>query len=374
MLVKTISTILMAILLSACALDPYDLRSSDNIIFPRPSTPTFLKSLRCEMITFLVQNRLRAIFNDEHIKLARSYLESKDQRYKDEIALVRRYPYINLDSSQHAFIQADLKNIESFSGTVGANWRFVAAPGLHSNTPLFGPSYNQTRTFETIEPIVLPQYADFGPLKFFGPPEGGKIPPISKFTKIYLPHPAEDEGWFCYGSLYGNGSTTLEDAINDTYLLMINDPIYRSKVAFERIYVDGTTMAQWLMSKSQDMAEAYNYPVHTNYESMIPGQLQYNFTLDVKPGIEIKDSIIGKSVTPFSIDLNASYDHSSAFSIIFNTPYAVASNSAKQGNTCVFSIKAGLCTDKDQKPLGLGSRLESLPERYDLSVSPRVTR
>jgi hypothetical protein len=81
--------------LESCALDPYNLTDPETILGVEVKSTDVMKSIRCEIVTFLVENRLRsAIWNEE--------VGSIDQIHpppdiQDRVDVVRNYPFIPMD-------------------------------------------------------------------------------------------------------------------------------------------------------------------------------------------------------------------------------------------------------------------------------------
>jgi hypothetical protein len=326
--------ILNTFILSACSLDPYELRGSSQIANIGPRNSVFLKSLRCEMITFMVENRLRAFIWEQRLPRVRQLLANKNPDYTMEIEYLSQFPYIDLDATQYSSIQADLKNIDTAAASLGVDWKYVARSNSNFDSYGFGLSYNDTRTFQTVEPIALPQYADFGPLKSFDPRDGSAPPKAIKYTTLYAAQPDEDAAFYCYKSFYRIKSATVEEARADVHHLLTNDGVYADLINFQRIFVDNVPMAEWLMNKSVEMASGYQ-TIHTTYETVIPGQLQYGFTLELKPSADFGYTGVSNVINPITAGLSLGTQHTSNFIIFFNTPYSQAALQAKLGNTCV---------------------------------------
>lgn len=354
--VSRISAVLLLMLICGCAGDPYHLAGPGHIGIVGPTSPKFLKSIRCEMVTFLVINRLRANLWRERLPALRRALEDKNANYREGIAYLKKFPFIDIDATQYASIQADLKYIDNMSLSSGFDWQFIAQPDVLYQTYGVGPGLSQSRTFQSIEPIALPQYADFGPLKNFGPPNDPKLPKASKYTRLYASQPAEDEEFYCYDSFYQSESADIEDAIFDVQKLVVNDAEYHKYVRFSRIYVDGHTLAEWLQLKTIDMSSNYQ-TIHATYETVIPGQLVYNFTLFLKPSISVGYKAFGGLLNTLSAGAGGGIEHSSNFSIYFNTPYSQAALQAKGGNTCVGKVVDGVCRVKQITPNLLPDRV-----------------
>ena len=85
-------------------------------------------------------------------------------------------------------------------------------------------------------------------------------------------------------------------------------------------------------------------------ESVLPGQLEYSFILDVKPALDSKFTFTDNFYSPIIPDISASLEHSTMFTLYLNTPYALASLQAKGGNSCIGVTKDGVCTPEPVLP------------------------
>jgi hypothetical protein len=292
-------------------------------------TDKFVKSLRCEVLTFIVENRLRLkIYND-----AVAETQSRpDQVSIDNLhRLLENYPFIQLDEAQYAALGVDIKNINIATLNAPVDWK--TTKGVVVRDTHLGPSMAETNTFEYIPPLAIPQYADLGPTVSFNPP--GKRPPrAALWSSIYNFQPTTDESFYCYRSLALSHSVTAEDAANEIETLLLEGPGAKDFAQYERIYVGPVTLAKWL----QDMTGQLGYNSHTSfdtYESVVVGQIGYTFTLDFKPSIDAKYTYMDLVVNPFVPELSASVEHSGQFTIVLNTVSSVPATTAKQGNTCI---------------------------------------
>ena len=57
---KRLSHLALMVSISGCATSPYQLGDTDQIAAMGPRNPSVIRSLRCEITTFLVENKLRS--------------------------------------------------------------------------------------------------------------------------------------------------------------------------------------------------------------------------------------------------------------------------------------------------------------------------
>ncbi|WP_157235094.1 hypothetical protein [Methylosinus sp. LW4] len=331
-------SLLMSISLSACALDPFTLDDPSTFAELSPDLPTVVKSLRCEVTTFIVENRLRSqIWHDILTKSGTSINESDADHAS---SILRDYPYIEIDSKQFAAIGFDVKNITNLGINIQNDWK---RPHLNiSRTFHIGPTYSDTRTFEYAPPMAIAQVADLGPGKNFYKPGTPKIPPASAYTGAYFYHPTTDEHFYCYKSLAYSNSKTLFDAANEIQQLVEHTKSYSQYAQFQRIYVGERTLAHWLQDKAADLTKN-RHTMFPTPESIAIGQIYYTFTLDAKPGIDARYTLTATVINPFIPDISGSLEHSMMFYVTLNTPDAAISLGAKQGNACNKEVKDAKC-------------------------------
>jgi hypothetical protein len=338
--IKYASICLLCVLIQGCALFTHQLDDPNQILGVALNTEGLVKSLRCEIITFIVENRLRyEIWSEKTKKILdpkTSKIIAKNQQDFDDIAsIVKTYPFINLDETQYAALGIDLKNINTVTVNTPNDWK-----NSYKNSPVtrdyhIGPSIAETDTFEYVPPLAIPQNADLGPAVSYNPPDHPKLPGAARFSTIYFYHPKNDakNHYYCYKSLAHSSSSTLIEAATDVQLLLTNEDRAPDFTNFDRIYVGKVTLANWL----QNMAKQLNYNSHTilpTPENVLVGQIAYTFTLDVKPSIDLKYTYMANVISPFAPELSAGVEHSGQFSIYLNTPQSVPATQAKGGNSC----------------------------------------
>src|SRR5579872_4770389 len=109
----------------------------ENVQDPGQQVPVaaVLKSLRCELITFLEANRLR---RQEFTKL---HLLDFQNAFEN-------YAYLDLDDKEYASIEVDLKTIDTLGLSLGIDQKFPYGPGgAFSKTWHLGPAATTTLTY-----------------------------------------------------------------------------------------------------------------------------------------------------------------------------------------------------------------------------------
>ncbi|WP_316172495.1 MULTISPECIES: hypothetical protein [unclassified Bradyrhizobium] len=270
------------------------------------------KALRCEIITFLEANRLRRAAFPGAVN-ALGYQAAIDQ-----------FSYIDLDEGKYGALQVDLKTIDTVGLTLGVDWKTAPIPSGKSQTWHLGPSLNGFKTYTRTTVFALPQDGKLGPSKRN----------MQSKSDLAGEDGAEDAGFFCY--VEPPSERPLKRTVADIEALVAHQIPEVEK--FERIYVDGTaTLAQWLeRTISREMAKSW-LAKGDYMESVYAGQLQYSFALDIKPGIDLKYTLIANSISPLVPDLSASRENSGTFTLNLNTQHVVAAFGAKNGSALIAS-------------------------------------
>jgi hypothetical protein len=294
----------ISIPISGCAAI-YDVVQDPGALVPVASV---LKSLRCEIMTFLVANRFR---KDAFLK---TYASDFSEAFN-------KYAYIDLDDQEYGTIQADLKTIDSLGLSIGIDQKSnFGATNQFSKTWHLGPSYNATWTYTRSDVFAVAQNATLGPTAQTGP----------LIKQLYGAADRQDANFFCYVANKNNHD--LDYSLEAIESLSYHDrPDLEN---FDRIWVIGVgsmTLSKWLEVMAKEFAK--NYLAQGPFtESIIPGQLNYSFSLEAKPSLDLKYTLISKLYNPLVPDLTVSKDDISTFSMYLNTPSAKAAYGAKNGN------------------------------------------
>jgi len=281
----------------------------ENVQDPGQLVPvaSVLKSIRCEVITFLVANRIRR-------------QEFLNWHLVDFQTAFDKYAYLDLDDKEYATVQVDLKTIDTLGLSLGIDQKFPYGPGgAFSHTSHLGPADTSTWTYSRSNLFAVTQNATLGPT----PQSGLKVP------QLYGDADRQDASFFCYTATKDQAPQYSAEAVES--LVLHQRPDLEN---FHRIWVVGgetMTLARWLEIMAAEMAK--NYLAQGPYtESLIPGQINYTYTLEVKPSFDLKYTLISHAYNPLIPDVNFSKDDTSTFSLYLNTAYAKAAYGAKNGN------------------------------------------
>lgn len=286
----------------------------ESSVDPGTTVPvnTVFKALRCEIMTFLEANRMRRAAFPSAVKTI---------GYQ---AAIEHYSFIDLDEAKFGALQVDLKTIDTVGLTLGVDWKSAPNVSGNSQTWHLGPSLNGFKTYTRTTVFALPQDGKLGP----------SIRNSRSKARLAGDAGTEDSGFFCY--LEAPSERPLKRTLADIEELVAHR--LPEVEQYERIYVDGTgTLASWLETTiSREMAKSW-LAKGDYMEAVYAGQLQYSFALDIKPGIDLKYTLIANTISPLVPDLSASRENSGTFTLNLNTQHVVAAFAAKNGNAIIAS-------------------------------------
>jgi hypothetical protein len=352
-----------------CSLNPMSIDDPQLIAGLVPQAPgmaDIVKSLRCEIETFLVANRVRGEIANNYLNIltGRNGSDKIDPNKDREAFLtalkkISDHASFDVDENQFGYLSIDFKNTHAFNASLPWDFKKIEKGG-NSRDWHYGPGITDTRTSELTVPVAIRQDADFGPSDQLLHPGYNykKDPEVNvmaiKVSKLFLersPYDPADEDFYCYKSLsnsripnerqYRNTSKldwqVLEYADVIIQGLVSNEPEYASYPNYVRITVgvQGTTLAKWL----QDQAVAKRYklgsPFASSTEAVNIGQYVYQMTLDVKPTFDFKYTLVSNALNPLIPDVNLTPEHAVAYVIYLNMKLSLGALSAKNGQSCI---------------------------------------
>jgi len=345
-----IALVTIGLITTSCALDPYHLGDPMKIAgaIPASKVPEITKSLKCELITFETENRVR-----EDIKSF--YFKAKnDPGYINQVKSAGSVP---LDPLGITYVALDIKNVNTGNFSLGYDWNKPTTYVKPSNATLseilasresrtlhLGPSYIDTGTYEFTSTLGIPQddllgYAskDIDRVDYDGIFKDAQNSPVS-FDGKYKSS--------CYSNLFAISRTSAlrhdtielkQRAQEDIQRLVNNDESIKSHVDFDRVYIGetGQTLASWLQVQATQAAYNTLTPAlegDSKSEAMQLGQLSYQFTLDAKPGLDMSMKLIAGYADPLFPDASVAQEHSANFQLYLNTASALGIGQAKSGN------------------------------------------
>ena len=272
------------------------------------------KALRCEIVTFLELNGFRRTEFD------------KQKKVLGYEAAYAKYAFLDLDNTKYGQLQVDLKTVDSLGLAVGVDWKILPQPPGRSETWHVGPSLNANKTYTRTTAFAIPQDALLGT----------SVREKPAAPRLSVNDTATDRDFFCY--VEPATATPLRASLENLQALAAHQiPEIES---FDRIFVDGRPLAQWLGEKVSAEASKSSVAMATYMESVYAGQIQYSFALQVKPSIDPKYTLVARVISPLVPSLTASRENTGTFSLLLNTTFATAAAGAKAGTAIIASSKA----------------------------------
>jgi hypothetical protein len=245
--------------LSSCA-SPYFVHDPRTLIVDREEVPRLLKSLRCEMITFIAANNQRNMMFQAEARL--HGIESA----------IAKYSYYEIDWTQFGALELSLQVQDNLGLQSGTQFDWLRTDGNgHSQALNIGPTGSDQSTYVATWYFAVPQDAiTVRP----APPHPGEEPPFSCYSAIPKRVPAP------FGSIY------TED---DLDALARND--FPDYALFKRVWVNNMTpLAAWLEQVGISISDAtlHGTNVKEKNDQVIPGQMQYQFQVVITGGLDVK--------------------------------------------------------------------------------------
>ncbi|GGI25665.1 MULTISPECIES: hypothetical protein [Bradyrhizobium] len=287
--------------------------------------PYFLKSIRCEVVTFYQIERERR----------KHYLKIYKTRPEEAFD---RFAHFDIDPFLYGTFFLELKVTDT--GGVGSGTAFDYKRVLSATTAEVthvGPTASAQDTYDLIWSFLLKQNAE-----------------LASDTLPLASSPATYER----GCYRGTPTELLE-------LEALAENKYPERAAFKRITVDASKpLAAWLRDNAILIA-ANNLTPAMPSEIAEPAQMTYTFSIQVTGGIEAKYSLTSARWTPAAIQASASAQQFSNLGIYINGPNAVLANGAKSGSAS-YAAKQPALGSKDNPiyttPIPGGEKSQELPE------------
>jgi len=353
------SSVACLLMTAGCGLNYFQVDDPTKIMGLGPSVSEVVKALRCEITTFLAQNRLRQKLFDktvEKLGIAISDIKKNPNFYK-KVSIVtdadarklKGLANISIDARQYASIVASFKNVHTANFAIGLDVKSPVSKTGEHHVNRFGPAYADTRTFDLFQQLNIRQDADLGPnVTVLEKPNKAFASLVDETTTVYNPQIFQkiDRDFYCYHSLAHIGERNIKrhgadalkllgNAVRDVQSLLVSDDDWKQYENFTRIYVGlgGTTLAKWLQEVATEttLNERTITPVSAR---AILGQLQYQFVFDVKPSFNLKYTLVAIPINPFVADFTGTLQHSGTFTLFLNTPTGYAAYQAKSANAC----------------------------------------
>ncbi|MGY3434777.1 hypothetical protein ACVWWI_006757 [Bradyrhizobium sp. USDA 3686] len=254
--------------------------------------PYFLKSIRCEVVTFYQLERER---RKEYLKI---YKRRPEEAFD-------RYAHFDIDPFLYGTFFLELKVTDTGGLGSGTAFDYKRILSVSSNDVTHvGPTASAQDTYDLIWSFLMKQNA--------------------QLASDTAPAPA-DPARYERGCYRGAPADLIE-------LEGLAEHKYPDRAAYKRIIVDASKpLAAWLRDNAILIA-ANNLTPAMPSESAEPAQMTYTFSVQVTGGVEAKYSLTSSRWTPAAVQASASAQQFSNLGIYINGPNAVLANGAKSGS------------------------------------------
>lgn len=254
--------------------------------------PNFLKSVRCEVVTFYQIERER---RKEYLKIYKTRPEEAFDKYA----------HFDIDPFLYGTFFLELKVTDTGGFGSGTAFDYKRILNATSNDVTHvGPTASAQDTYDLIWSFLMKQNAQLA----------SDTTPAAAGSATY------ERG--CYR---GTPTDLAElEALAENKL--------PERVAYKRIIVDASKpFATWLRDNAV-LISANNLTPAMPSESAEPAQMTYTFSVQVTGGVEAKYSLTSVRLTPAAVQASASAQQFSNLGIYINGPNAVLANGAKSGS------------------------------------------
>jgi len=288
---RAIASVTMPALLMSCT-SLYVVHDPATGIISAGQLPDFLKSVRCEMVTFYEIERSR--------KAAYDHL-----RPSDAILAFKRFSYFEIDQNLFGAFTLELKVTDTATFGPGSTLDYKLPPDFAKNTIAhLGPSAGSNGTYDMIWSFLLKQNAKLAPTASIGPD-------------------APRDAWerACY-----NGPIADLDTLED-----LADDKLPGRALFTRMVVNlNKPLAAWLRDNGSLMSAGELLPAQ-DYEVAEAAQMYYSFALQASAGLDGKYSLTAMHWSSLAGEASGSLQQNSNLQIYINGPGAAYVNGAKAG-------------------------------------------
>jgi hypothetical protein len=277
----------------------------------RQQVPNLLKSMRCELITYIEANRQRR--NLFYL------LRNLDRTYA-----ISTFPHYELSEKLFGLIVLDLK-VQDTVGAGGTIDSLNAVDAATSRTWHFGPSIGNQNTYELNWSFLVPQDARLTPaLNKIDPFQCYKsLPPVVQF-------PGRDDRIKKAGYVVRDFDGLARGS-------------YPEQTNFVRVTVNGTLpLAAWLQDNSTETwanFAALDKTLEAN-EQFIPAQMIYTFAVQATVGLEVKFTLVSPVWSALAPNASGSTQQTSQIQIWLNGEPAKLASGAQSGIAEITSTPA----------------------------------
>ena len=286
------AAVLCSVFLSTCA-SPYFVHDPRTLVLGREEVPRLLKSLRCELATYIAANNQRNMLFLAEAKTRG--LESAEEKYQ----------YFEIDPKRFGGVSMTLQIQDNlglqmpgtgFGGTQ-ADWIRTLDGGAHAHLVNIGPSGADQSTYIANWTFVVPQDAiTLRPARF-------------------------DTAFPCYANIPKRTPPPFNSAYAEPDLDALARNDFPDYALFKRIWVNNTIpLAAWLEDVGTSITSSTLnwHDEQQKPDRMIPAQMTYTFVVQVSGGLDVRYGLISPMWPLVAAEVAASMQKTNSISIYLN--------------------------------------------------------
>jgi hypothetical protein len=301
--------------LASCA-DPHFIHDPQIGYFDRQQLPLLLKSLRCELATYVAANNQRKILNTAFYKTNPLWAD-------------QAFPFFPMDPSKFGGISLELKiqdTLGTQSGTT-ADWKRTY-DALRTRVWHISPTLGEQNSYDLLTGFLLPQ-------DIYGLDESDLIGSAEAYDQLST---RPDLPYLCYKQIpWHPGRYYAPDVYNEIFVEQDLDELAKGKSGqpqFERIRVNaGLPLAAWLLDVGTTLSTTTLTPMpRKSNEEIIPGQMTYTFTIQTTAGLDVRNTISTSLWTSLGGEISGAFQHTGIMTLVLNGVDSIITSGVKVGN------------------------------------------
>jgi hypothetical protein len=278
-----------AVCLGSCA-SPYFVHDPRTLIVDRDEVPRLLKSLRCELITFIAANNQRNMMFQAEAKL------------HGIKSAIEKYSYYEIDWTQFGVLDLSLEVQDNLALGSGTQFERLRTESLgHSHAWDFSPTGSDQNTYDATWYFAVPQDAiTLQP----APADDSSQQPFSCYAKIPKRNPPP------FGSVYTQ---------DDIEALARDD--FPDDALFKRVRVNNALpLAAWLeeVGSSTSDATLHGSTLQQKWDQIVPAQMQYQFEVVVTGGLDVKYNLASPLWPLVGAEVSGGMQKTNTITIVLN--------------------------------------------------------
>lgn len=278
-----------ATLLGSCA-SPYFVHDPRTLVVDREEVPRLLKSLRCELITFIALNNQRNMMFQAEAKLhgIRSAIE--------------KYSYYEIDWKQFGVLDLSLQVQDNLGLQSGTQFDWIRSDGAgHSHAWNIGPTASDQSTYLATWYFAVPQDAI-------------TLPPAPEI------HPNE-QPFSCYRAIPKRNPPPFGSVYTQDDLDALARDDVPDDALFRRVRVNNALpLAAWLEDVGSSISDATLHGTNPQQkrDQIVPAQMQYQFQVVVTGGLDVKYNLASPLWPMVAAEISGNMQKTNTITIILN--------------------------------------------------------